>query len=79
MDRLRHSDSSETLRRSQSQTEVATLEPRLESQIGTTNLSLKSQVGLLQTAHSWANAGVLLGGRVCRGGGELFETRKLSG
>ena len=26
--------------------------------------SLKSQVGLLQTAHSWANAGVLLGARV---------------
>ena len=29
--------------------------------------SLKSQVGLLQTAHSWANAGVVLGGRVRRG------------
>ena len=28
--------------------------------------SLKSQVGLLQTAHSWANAGVLLGARVRR-------------
>ena len=28
--------------------------------------SLKSQVVLLQTAHSWANAGVLLGGRMHR-------------
>ena len=28
--------------------------------------ALKSQVGLLQTGHSWANAGVLLGGRVRR-------------
>ena len=28
---------------------------------------LKSQVGLLQTAHSWANAGVLLGGHMRRG------------
>ena len=28
--------------------------------------SLKSQVGLLQTAYSWANAGVLLGARVRR-------------
>ena len=27
---------------------------------------LYSQVGLLQTAHSWANAGVLLGARVRR-------------
>ena len=27
---------------------------------------LKSQVGLLQTAHSWANAGVLLGAHVRR-------------
>ena len=29
-------------------------------------LYLKSQVVLLQTAHSWANAGVLLGGRMHR-------------
>ena len=29
-------------------------------------LSLKSQVVLLQTAHSWANAGVLLGARMHR-------------
>ena len=37
---------------------------------------LKSQVGLLQTAHSWANAGVLLGARrVCRR--VAFETIKL--
>ena len=28
---------------------------------------LKAQVGLLQTDHSWANAGVLLGGRMRRG------------
>ena len=28
--------------------------------------SLKSQVVLLQTAHSWANAGVLLGARMHR-------------
>ena len=27
---------------------------------------LKSRVGLLQTAHSWANAGVLLGAHVRR-------------
>ena len=26
--------------------------------------SLESQIGLLQTDHSWANAGVLLGGRM---------------
>ena len=30
------------------------------------NSSLKSQVVLLQTAHSWANAGVLLGARMHR-------------
>ena len=30
------------------------------------DISLKSQVGLLQTAHSWANAGVLLGAHVRR-------------
>ena len=29
-------------------------------------LALRSQVGLLQTAHSWANAGVLLVARVRR-------------
>ena len=34
-----------------------------------------SQVGLLQTAHYWANAGVLLGARVCRR--VAFETIKL--
>ena len=38
---------------------------------------LKSQVGLLQTAHSWANAGVLLGGRMRRR--IAFATIKLSG
>ena len=32
----------------------------------TRNSSLKSQVVLLQTAHSWANAGVLLGARMHR-------------
>ena len=36
---------------------------------------LKSQVGLLQTAHSWANGGVLLGARVRRR--VAFETIKL--
>ncbi len=36
---------------------------------------LKSQVGLLQTAHSWANAGVLLGARMHRR--VAFETIKL--
>ena len=36
---------------------------------------LESQVGLLQTAHSWANAGVLLGPRVRRR--VAFETIKL--
>ena len=40
--------------------------------------SLKSQVVLLQTAHSWANAGVLLGARMHRishasGAGELSK------
>ena len=28
---------------------------------------IKSQVALLQTAHYWANAGVLVGGRMSRG------------
>ena len=36
---------------------------------------LKSQVGLLQTVHSWANAGVLLGARMGRR--VAFETIKL--
>ena len=34
--------------------------------------SLKSQVVSLQTAHSWANAGVLLGD-ACIGSGVAFE------
>ena len=34
--------------------------------------SLKSQVVSLQTAHSWANAGVLLGA-ACIGSGVTFE------
>ena len=37
--------------------------------------SLKSQVVSLQTAHSWANAGVLLGD----GSGVAFEAIKLLG
>ena len=40
--------------------------------------SLKSQVVLLQTAHSWANAGVLLGARMHRER-VAFETIKVSG
>ena len=36
------------------------------------NSSLKSQVVSLQTAHSWANAGVLLGD-ACIGSGVAFE------
>ena len=40
--------------------------------------SLKSQVVLLQTAHSWANAGVLLGARMHREW-VAFETIKVSG
>ena len=39
---------------------------------------LKSQVVLLQTAHSWANAGVLLGARMHRER-VAFETIKVSG
>ena len=39
---------------------------------------LKSQVVSLQTAHSWANAGVLLGG-ACIGSGVAFEAIKLLG
>ena len=40
--------------------------------------SLKSQVVSLQTAHSWANAGVLLGD-ACIGSGVGFEAIKLFG
>ena len=36
---------------------------------------IKSKVGLLQTAHSWANAGILFGARVGRR--VAFETIKL--
>ena len=36
---------------------------------------IKSKVGLLQTAHSWANAGVLFGARVGRR--VAFKTSKL--
>ena len=36
---------------------------------------LKSRVGLRQTAHSWANAGIVLGARVRRR--VAFETIKL--
>ena len=39
---------------------------------------LKSQVVSLQTAHSWANAGVLLGD-ACIGSGVAFEAIKLLG
>ena len=41
-------------------------------------VNLKSQVVLLQTAHSWANAGVLLGARMHRER-VAFETIKVSG
>ena len=41
-------------------------------------IQLKSQVVLLQTAHSWANAGVLLGARMHRER-VAFETIKVSG
>ena len=40
--------------------------------------TLKSQVVSLQTAHSWANAGVLLGD-ACIGSGVAFEAIKLLG
>ena len=40
--------------------------------------SLKSQVVSLQIAHSWANAGVLLGD-ACIGSGVAFEAIKLLG
>ena len=46
--------------------------------IVTCGSSLKSQVVLLQTAHSWANAGVLLGARMHRER-VAFETIKVSG
>ena len=39
---------------------------------GTMSRDLKSQVVSLQTAHSWANAGVLLGD-ACIGSGVAFE------
>ena len=42
------------------------------------SVCLKSQVVLLQTAHSWANAGVLLGARMHRER-VAFETIKVSG
>ena len=41
-------------------------------------IHLKSQVVSLQTAHSWANAGVLLGD-ACIGSGVAFEAIKLLG
>ena len=41
-------------------------------------MQLKSQVVSLQTAHSWANAGVLLGD-ACIGSGVAFEAIKLLG
>ena len=42
-------------------------------------MHISSHVGL-QTAHSWTDAGVLLGGRIRGdGGGVAFETIKLSG
>ena len=40
--------------------------------VGAQDDSLKSQVVSLQTAHSWANAGVLLGD-ACIGSGVAFE------
>ena len=40
--------------------------------------SLKSQVVSLQTTHSWAKAGVLLGD-ACIGSGVAFEAIKLLG
>ena len=44
----------------------------------TTYPGLKSQVVSLHTAHSWANAGVLLGD-ACIGSGVAFEAIKLLG
>ena len=43
----------------------------------TSTLSLKSQVVLLQTAHSWANAGVLLGARMHRERGSSLFRHKI--
>ena len=40
---------------------------------------LKSQVVLLQTAHSWANAGVLLGARMHREAPLRFTYESLTG
>ena len=37
--------------------------------------ALKSQVGLLQTAHSWGNAGVSYGGRIRRGAFQKLSYR----
>ena len=56
----------------------ASAQTESESETQTQSLSLKSQVVLLQTAHSWANAGVLLGARVHRER-VAFETIKVSG
>ena len=39
-------------------------------------IRLKSQVVLLQTAHSWANAGVLLGARMHRERGSFRSNLK---
>ena len=50
----------------------------VDSAVGGAVSSLKSQVVLLQTAHSWANAGVLLGARMHRER-VAFETIKVSG
>ncbi len=44
----------------------------MKSLMGYTSNNLKSQVVSLQTAHSWANAGVLLGD-ACIGSGVAFE------
>ena len=49
-----------------------------ETDLGRNVPLLKSQVVLLQTAHSWANAGVLLGARMHRER-VAFETIKVSG
>ena len=45
---------------------------------GYTSRNLKSQVVSHQAAHSWANAGVLLGD-ACIGSGVAFEAIKLLG
>ena len=56
---------------------VANYESYICGSINSDDSNLKSQVGLLQTAHSWANAGILLGGRIGRG--IAFATINLSG